>query len=119
MQKRAEWLIPIRTVSEANSNEHWSKKHKRHKTQQAQVHFAFCTHMPKVEFPCIVKLTRISPRKLDDDNLVSSFKWIRDEIGVKLTGNKVAGRGDDDPRIKWFYAQESGKEQKVFIEILC
>ena len=120
MDKRAEWLIPIRTVSEANrTGEHWTVKHKRHGTQKLQVRAAFSVHMPKIPFPCHVKMTRISPRKLDFDNLVSSFKWIRDEVGAKLTGNPTPGRGDGDPRITWEYAQESGKEQKVKLEIFA
>ena len=117
LEKKAEWLIPIRTVSEANSSEHWSKKHKRHKSQKTQVYYAFHTHMPKISFPCIVKLTRISARSLDSDNLVSAFKWIRDEIAAKLTGNNTPGRADDDSRISWEYSQKQDKEQAVLIEI--
>lgn len=116
MEKRAQYLIPMQTVSEANKSEHWSKKHKRHKTQKWQIRCAFSTHMPKVQLPALVKLIRISPRSLDDDNLTSAFKWIRDEIGAKLTGDDRPGRGDGDPRIKWMYDQEKG-QQAVRIEI--
>ena len=34
------WEIPIRTVSELNSKEHWTKKAKRHKSQQKFVKLA-------------------------------------------------------------------------------
>ena len=118
MQKIAEWNIPVRTVSEANrSNEHWTVKHKRHNAQKLQVRSAFNEHMPKFAFPCHVKMTRISPRKLDFDNLVSSFKWVRDEVGAKLTGNYIPGRGDGDERITWEYCQEKGNPQAIRLEI--
>jgi hypothetical protein len=118
MDKMAEWHIPVVTVSEANrSSEHWTKKHKRHNAQKLQVRSAFNEHMPKIKLPCRVKMTRISPRSLDFDNLVSSFKWIRDEVGAKLTGNNIPGRGDGDERITWEYAQEKGKSQAIRLEI--
>lgn len=72
-------------------------------------------------------------RDYDDDNLVSAFKWIRDEISECLiedsTGkfayeipektrvNKAKGRRDSDPRIKWEYAQEKSKNKGIRIEI--
>jgi hypothetical protein len=113
------WTLPIKTMSEANCQEHWSKKHKRHKTQKLMIWAIFNQERPVIELPCIVKLTRIAPRTLDDDNLLSSVKWIRDEIASILTGNNIPGRADSDPRIKWHYGQEKGmpKEYSIRLEI--
>jgi hypothetical protein len=62
-----------------------------------------------------VVLTRITPsaRGLDDDNLGSSFKAIRDEVAAWL------GIDDRDPRVRWRCEQEKGapKVWAVRIEI--
>ena len=115
--------LDIKTVSEANSNEHWLKKSKRHTAQKWAIKAEF--NDKTISLPCIVKLSRISPRLLDrHDNLKTSFKWIVDQLAECIIRNnepnvpyKGAGRYDDDPRIKWDYAQEKGKPQRIRIEI--
>jgi hypothetical protein len=47
-------------------------------------------------------MTRVAPRALDDDNNVSAFKGIRDQIAEQL------GLNDRDQRIAWRYEQERG-----------
>ena len=74
--------IPIDTVSEMNCSQHWRVKAKRHKSQQFFVQLAMKPH--KVQLPCTVKMIRLSSRELDDDNLASAFKWIRDELSECL-----------------------------------
>jgi hypothetical protein len=104
--------LQIKTVSEANkTGEHWTKKHKRHKLQKMQVWVWFQKTKPQVVFPCEVKLTRISPRFLDSDNLQSAFKYIRDEIARNLNQN------DNSPLIDWTYFQQKGSDQFIKIEI--
>ena len=44
-------------------------------------------------------LVRCSPRKLDDDNLASAFKAIRDEVAKQL------GVDDGGDRVEWVYRQ--------------
>lgn len=120
----------ISTVSEANSSEGWRKKNNRHKNQQWFVRMAFEQHVKAIYLPCVVTMTRLSTRLLDDDNLVCSFKWIRDEISecifpekrgfyVTKKGNmkKIKGRADSDPRIKWRYAQQKHPIQGIRIQI--
>lgn len=116
------WTLPLKTVSEVNVSEHWSKKSKRHKQQQFFIRSLYSHEAEDIKLPCIVKLIRISPKLLDDDNLRSAFKWIRDELSECLIPEKlkpyvtkkgtlalIKGRADDDPRITWLYAQEKGK----------
>jgi hypothetical protein len=110
-----EWKIPIKTVSESNCMEHWAKKHKRHKAQKEAI--AWELKPFKFVLPCSVWLTRIAPRKLDSDNLQGAFKWIRDAISETITGCKIAGRADDDPRISWHYQQEKGRPKEYAIKI--
>lgn len=110
-----EWFLPIKTISESNSSEHWSKKHKRHKTQKLCIRLFFNQQNLKIIPPCSIKLVRVSPRILDDDNLVSAFKWIRDAIAEQIHPGLAPGRADDDEKITWIYKQEKGKLQGIKI----
>jgi len=103
------WELPVKTVSEANIKEHWSKSSKRHKLQQKHVRFKFLEDKPEIDLPVQIMLTRIGKRKLDDDNLRISFKWIKDQIAACLFPGSRLGQADDDPRLIWHYAQEIGK----------
>jgi hypothetical protein len=122
--------IPIKTVSESNSSEHWSKKAKRHRQQQFFVRLAMNEHLSEVKLPCEIKLIRLAPRLLDDDNLRGCLKYVRDEISECLipekagtyitrsgTVRRIKGRADSDPRLTWAYGQEKTKTQGVRIMI--
>jgi hypothetical protein len=61
-----------------------------------------------VVFPCRVRLTRIGPRKLDEDSFIYSFKYVRDEVADLLIPGLARGRADGDKRITWEYVQETG-----------
>ena len=118
-EPKIDLLIDLLTISEANATgEHWTKKHKRHKAQKLRVLIELMNHQVKVQLPCIIKLSRLSPRLLDTgDNLPMSLKYIRDSISEYIFPNKKAGRADDDPRIEWQYAQEKSKKKAVRIQI--
>ncbi len=115
--------LDIKTVSEANKHEHWTKSNQRHASQKLAIWLEFKDKA--VELPCMVKFSRISPRLLDkDENLPMAFKWIKDQIAEciirshdPLAPKKPAGRYDDDFRLTWQYAQEKGKPQRIKIEI--
>lgn len=94
--------LPIRVVSEANKREHWRYRHRRAKAARA----ATVIVPSGLPLPCTVQLTRIAPRQLDDDNLRSAFKALRDGIADRL------GVKDNDPRVRWEYAQERGKPKE-------
>lgn len=49
----------------------------------------------------------MAPRRLDDDNLQMSMKYIRDYLAKWILGGKL-GQKDSDARIKWEYYQEKG-----------
>lgn len=118
--KKISWKIPIKTVSEANSSEHWTKKAKRHKSQKDRIKWQFRIEPPSIAIPCDVLLTRIAPRFLDvHDNLPGSLKYIADSLAECITGDYRPGRADDCKEITWTYAQQKGKvrEYAVLIEI--
>jgi hypothetical protein len=124
------WELPIKTVSEANCSEHWTKKARRHKAQQWVVRLAFNGLKNPITLPCCVKMTRLGSRYTDSDNLLTALKFVRDEVSECLIPEKrasyvtkegktkaIKGRADDDPRITWQYDQEKAKKYAVRIEI--
>ncbi len=103
--------FPLRLISAANAHEHWRTRSGRVKKERLVV----WAELKKVKLlptlPVSVKMTRVSPRMLDGDNLQSAFKAVRDEIAAafKIDDNSVL--------IEWLYSQEKGKEYRVRIEI--
>jgi len=98
-----EFYAPIRIVSEANDRSHWAVKYKRKTAQQGEMIIILRNVLrknPKVAFPCVVSLTRIGPRRIDDDNLANGFKGVRDSIAHELDVD------DGDHRIRFEYDQE-------------
>ena len=96
--------LPIETISEANTKEHWARKARRVKIQRSDT-YNFCRAKRGIlrlvpESKITVHLIRLAPKKLDSDNLVSSFKAIRDGIADWL---KI---DDGSERIEWLYSQE-------------
>lgn len=115
-----EFTLPIETVSEANSTEHWSKKHVRHRSQKKLIWVWFLINQPVICLPCKITLIRLASRRLDSDNLQSAFKYIRDAISQEIldpTHLKSAGFSDSDPRITWHYDQKSAKSKGIKVQI--
>lgn len=114
------WHFNIRTAIESNSSEHWTVKAKRHKKQKLMIKKVFLSERPPVQPPCIVSITRIAPRELDEhDNLRVSLKWIADALAEYLVPGKANGRADDDKRIQWHFSQKKGliREYGVYVKI--
>src|SRR5208282_4161780 len=83
--------IPIKIASEANNNDHWRLKSKRHKIQKAIVR-SYMKTIVTPPLPCKIILKRIAPRKFDFDNLCISFKWILDQLCDILIPGLAPGR---------------------------
>jgi len=102
--------LPIQTVSEANGRDHWRVKAKRAHRQR---HAARCL-TPIVCLPVVVKLTRLSRSRLDDDNLRGALKAVRDGVADAF------GIQDNDPRLRFEYDQAPRGDQlqgSVMVEI--
>lgn len=101
--KQIDFMVPnCKTVSELNQREHWAIKNRRKNDQQEAVAIAMLNALRgrKVELPCVVKLTRIGPKRLDNgDNLSSAFKGIRDQISRQL------GVDDGGDQVEFVYDQ--------------
>jgi hypothetical protein len=101
--------LAIRTVSEMNARGHWSARARRMKAHR-QAAYVYTSAMP---LPCVVTLTRVSAGTLDDDNLRSALKGVRDGVADRL------GCDDADPRIRFEYGQVKGKrgEYAVLVDV--
>lgn len=112
-----DFCVPgCKTVSELNQREHWAAKNRRKQDQQEAVAIAMLNALRgrKVQIPCVVKLTRIGPKKLDEgDNLSSAFKGIRDQIARQL------GVDDGSDQVEFQYSQMpiGSRDYAVKVEI--
>lgn len=110
--------LPIKTVPESNSSEHWTAKHKRHKAQKKTVYVMLKPLVKFVSLPCEITITRFAPRSLDrHDNLPYSLKWITDAITEVITGDFRHGRSDDKEEFDIFFTQTISKKYGVRIRI--
>lgn len=67
---------------------------------------------PVIETPCTVRIVRCGPRELDDDNLETSCKAVRDEVAAWLGVDDGARSG-----VFWRYGQELSPTYHVTLEI--
>lgn len=105
------FILPVRTQTESNCNEHWRTRHRRSKAQR-EVTAALLAHIKAPEPPCVVTITRVSKGVMDDDNLASSAKHVRDEIAKWI--------GVDDKHrdiVRYVYEQRRGKEFLLEVDI--
>lgn len=110
--------LPLQTKSEANTFEHWTKKHARHKDQARIVALGLNPLREKIKLPCKVMLTRFAPHELDEfENLPMSMKYVVDAVCAIITGDYRPGRADRDKRISLACAQVKSKEYGVRIEV--
>lgn len=100
--------IPIRIESTLNLREHWTARHRRAVTHDEAVTYSLIgsrrlADVIAVGPPYIITITRIAPRRLDDDNAIGGAKHVRDSLA------RLLGIDDGDTRITWKYGQERGR----------
>jgi hypothetical protein len=104
--------VPVKIISEANNFDGWRKKAKRKREQRALACGALGDDIIGPPPPYAITLTRVGPRTLDDDNLASGFKAVRDGVADWL------GIDDGDKRLTWRYAQRKGAPKEYAAEIV-
>ena len=111
---RAELLMPLKIVSEANCRDHWRVKARRvkHHRKTAAQWLDWNFTRPSWAGPLVITLTRIGPRDLDTDNLAGGFKAVRDGIADWL------GINDGDKAITWNYTQERGQPKQYAARVV-
>lgn len=109
--------LPLHIVSEMNVREHWAVRMKRKSGHRKTAMF---NCLGKLDLyrqlihsgaNCVtVTLHRIGKRIMDDDNLASGFKAVRDGVADAL------GVDDGDrKRVRWKYSQSTGKSYSIVI----
>lgn len=100
----------LRLVSEANARGSWHGGATRAARQRSIVALVFRTLRCAV--PCNVRIVRVAPLPLDDDNLARAAKAIRDELASWL------GVDDRDERVSWSVAQTKGGVREYAVRVI-
>lgn len=106
--------VPVRIESSLNRREHWRVRANRNTSHRAAAFFALRAAVKRFDpaiLPCVVTITRIAPRALDDDNLAGGCKSVRDGVADWLAVD------DRDPRVRWVCAQRKGKPHEYSAEV--
>ena len=93
--------IPIKLPSLANLELHWRAKTSL-KEKQKQATKKVLDKLVIPPCPLVITITRIGPKRMDDDNLSSACKYVRDEIA------RAVGVDDGSDIYTWVYKQEIG-----------
>ena len=94
--------VPLRTRG-SNARESWPARHGRVKRERSAVAWILATER-RPSIPCTVLLTRCAPSAgLDDDNLRTALKGVRDQVAEWLGVNDR-----DSSRVRYLYAQVRG-----------
>lgn len=114
MVRGVDVVLPLRTVSEPNVRGHWAVKSQRARNQRwVARHLVSGAELPRP--PLVVTLCRVSPRRLDDDNLRGALKHVRDGVADAL------GIDDGSDLVEWRYAQvakiKSAEKFAVWVRI--
>jgi hypothetical protein len=111
--------IPLRVKSSANGSRGISMRALRGQAMTKKTHREagldagerFRPWMSNAAGFFVVRIVRIAPRALDDDNLAACLKAIRDGVA------KAIGVNDRDPRVRYVADQWRGKPRESLIQI--
>jgi hypothetical protein len=107
--------LPIRTISEINAHQHWSKTYQQVGKQRRAIEMAVRAHANsrgiKVSPPCAVRIVRRAPDLLDTDNLRSATKHAQDAVADWLRIN------DRSSAVLWDSDQEKSATYWIRIEV--
>lgn len=113
-----ELTIPMKLLSCANRSEHWMVRRRRDHNQRWAVKGALLASQSHIFLPATITLVNVTNRLMDEDNLSSAFKAIRDQIADWVVPGLRPGMADSHPDITWKYAQEKVKLKDRAIKII-
>jgi hypothetical protein len=115
-----DFTIPnLELVNATNEHCHWRKRQARAKAQRGGARISTAVRVSValrdashwLHGPLLVTITRIGPRRLDDDGATASAKPIRDGIADAL------GIDDRDPRVTWRVEQARGGVREYGVRV--
>ena len=110
------FLEQFKVLSPNVSNDRWAKA--RIVKGQKRAIWTYLNSTGRLIFlPCVVTLTRHGVKELDYDNLVGSFKHVRDAVADYIHPGLKPGQADDDPNITWVYAQVKCHRDKCGVQL--
>jgi len=95
---------PLKLDAHTNARGHWRTLKKR-TDKEKQITTWLLSSRVLPDLPVVVTFDRISPRDLDDDNLPSAFKYVRDTIAAHYKTHD----GPNAP-ITWRYQQRRARQ---------
>jgi hypothetical protein len=98
---------PIKLDAHTNARGHWRTLKKR-TDKEKQITSWLLSSRVLPDLPVVVSFERISPRDLDDDNLPSAFKYVRDTIAHHYGTHD----GTSAP-ITWQYSQRRARDDET------
>jgi hypothetical protein len=101
----------IKTVSEANTREHWAVRNRRKKGQQSDFATLWRYYKPVINLPAVVTFTRYACQAMDSDNLAGAFKGIRDQLAKEI------GIDDGSEQVEFRYRQQRINERQHFFTV--
>src|ERR1043165_6538891 len=96
------FIVPIRLPSLTNLRLHWRRMATLKRKQKSATPKCM-NDVPIPPLPLLVTITRVGPRRLDDDNLAGACKYVRDQIAAEV------GVDDGSPLYTWRYEQRIGR----------
>lgn len=112
--------VPGFHLKSPNSPEHWTARHARVKKEKKILALAMMESgnlNTLFYLPCTVVITRISPRRMDDDNFVASCKTVIDFFSNVIIPGLAPGRADGSEFIVWKYNQERRSKGEYALNI--
>lgn len=104
--------LPLRLGRGLNDRKHWAPRSKQAKAERQCAHLLVKHRYDKPPLPVVVTLVRLSAGTLDDDNLQGAFKAVRDGVA------DAYGIPDNDPRLRFQYAQERAKRGTAGVRVV-
>jgi hypothetical protein len=112
-----ELFVPIKLKSAQNLKAHWAKRAAIVRRQKLDVGLMLnCSWKPVPPLPCKITLVALKLHKMDSDNLIISFKAIKDAIAEFFRPGLAPGRADDTDEIEWKYLQVRQANEGVIIK---
>lgn len=111
-------VVPHYKLRSPNQKEHWTEQAKRVKKEKALVKLFVRPWISTLSFPLKITLTRVSPRKFDqEDNYRMACKHFKDAIAHLFFPESKMGMADELQCFKWEYMQIKGhtKEHRLII----
>lgn len=100
----------LRLDATLNARAHWSQTARKRAKERAVIDAALA-HVNRTEGPWRITISRIGPRRMDDDNVTASAKGVRDAVARWL------GIDDGDERATWITRAEVARGYAVRVQV--